>query len=611
MMAAAVAGILLPLVLSAQGPKEITEPNILVLFPAGGSLGKTVNAEVRGLNLAGATKVWFDSKELIGSIQSVEELAEKFPEVLPGDLPPKSKPQAVIRAVIQVIIPPSIHPGAYALRLVTPLGLSNSVPFHVMAEPAAAEISTPHSTAKDAQEVRPPSHVFGRLEKRGEVDFYKIHAARGDTFVFELTGTQYYDPRLAIYGHVGSWFDPDRLARVLCEEEKKSDLMLARPRATFRAPEDGDYYLEVSALFGKGSPVSTYVLHISSGSSIAPEPAGPDWQERTFHRALQEEWIKSLAARGVTGGDAPAPFTSTAGAQAGAAPATDVAATSVAEVASTKPQIVQAEKTPKAITEVAGIPAILEGSIDHPGEIDLFRFKAEQGQGLAFEIETPGTPPPHFNPRIGVVDAADHEYFSNVDRRVSLFNNNADPHVFLKAISPRSTFTFERGGAYILQIRDITSRYGNPDFRYRILIRQQIPHVGEVSAGDADAINLRPGEPRKISLGAQFEEGFTGDVSFTMEGLPPGVQALPAAQYSDGRAPLEVAQNPEIVLPKEQKAAIVLVASPDAPITREPAIASLYCRPVARGKIGKNLLVRTFPVMIVAGQPGVKAETGK
>jgi hypothetical protein len=192
-----------------------------------------------------------------------------------------------------------------------------------------------------------------------------------------------------------------------------------------------------------------------------------------------------------------------------------------------------------------------------------------------------------------------------------MFNNNADPHVFLKAISSKSTYSFEHGGEFTLQIRDITSRYGRPDFRYRILVRPQVPHVGEIAVAEADQINLRRGEPRKLAITVQFEEGFAGDVSFSVDGLPPGVKAYPALQYEDGRAPLEVAQNPEIVLPKDQKAAIVLVAAPDAPLTREPVVASLRCRPIAKGQLGSSLLVRSLPLMVVADLPKPKVEAEK
>ena len=253
----------------------------------------------------------------------------------------------------------------------------------------------------------------------------------------------------------------------------------------------------------------------------------------------------------------------------------------------------------------------MEGAIERPGDVDSFHLKVDSGQKLVVEIETPKVTPPHFNPRIGIIDTQNHEYFSNVDRRLSMFNNNADPHVFLKAVSARSTYKFERGGEYVLQVRDITSRYGSPDYRYRILVRQEVPHIGEISVEDADQLNLRRGVPRRLAITAQFEEGFAGDVVFSVEGLPPGVEAHPAMQYRDSRAPLEIAQNPEVVLPTEQKAALILLAGPDAPLTREPVMASLRCRPVAQGKLGPSMLVRSIPIMIVAGQPEEKSEKAK
>jgi hypothetical protein len=226
------------------------------------------------------------------------------------------------------------------------------------------------------------------------------------------------------------------------------------------------------------------------------------------------------------------------------------------------------------------------------------------------------------------VDSHDHELFSNVERRLSMFNNNADPQVYLKAVRPKAIYTFERGGEYALQVRDITSRYGNPSYRYRILVRPEIPHVGEISVMARDSadgnpegvkgaeinrINLVRGQPKKLILVASYEEGFTGDLSLTFMGLPEGVQIFPALQFSEGRAPLEVTQNPDIVAPKQQRTAIVLLASPEAPLTAEPKIVKLHCQPIANGKLGPNLLVREIPLMVVRGsakKEGEKPQSG-
>ena len=204
------------------------------------------------------------------------------------------------------------------------------------------------------------------------------------------------------------------------------------------------------------------------------------------------------------------------------------------------------------------VPSIVEGRIGQPADIDNFRFQVEAGQKLAFEVETPAARPPHFNPRFGIVDAQDRELFSNVHRRISLYNNNAEPHVYFKKVEPKVIYTFDAGGDFVLQVRDITSRYGNADYVYRILVRPQIAHVGGVELDESDRINLIPGEARKLTISASHEEGFKGDVSFAITGLPPGVEAFPAVQVSDSQEPRDVAVSPEMVEPKIQKSAIIL-----------------------------------------------------
>ena len=128
------------------------------------------------------------------------------------------------------------------------------------------------------------------------------------------------------------------------------------------------------------------------------------------------------------------------------------------------------------------------------------------------------------------------------------------------------------------------------------------PRVGfEKKADPGDHINLMRGEPKRLTVTALYEEGFTGDVSFAFSGLPEGVQTFPAAQFNDDPAPSEVAENSDIIEPKQQKATIVLLASPEAQLTSKPTMVQLHCRPIAQGKLGPSLLVREMPLMVVRG----------
>ena len=91
------------------------------------------------------------------------------------------------------------------------------------------------------------------------------------------------------------------------------------------------------------------------------------------------------------------------------------------------------------------IPAIVEGAIGNPGDIDKFAFAVKAGEKLAFEIETPDQQPPEFNPRLSVEDAQDSELFSNLYRRIALFNNNSDRVPYWQNVVAKSLYTFDNG----------------------------------------------------------------------------------------------------------------------------------------------------------------------
>ena len=92
------------------------------------------------------------------------------------------------------------------------------------------------------------------------------------------------------------------------------------------------------------------------------------------------------------------------------------------------------------------------------------------------------------------------------------------------------------------------------------------------------------------------------------------MQAFPAIQYEEEEKPLETTENPEIIAPKQEKATIVVLASPEARLTSEPVMVQLYCRPMVNGTLGPNLPVQEVPLMVVEGSPqkeGEKPQAGR
>ncbi len=606
------------------------DPELLSLFPMGGRPGTTVDVQIRGTRLEGSYAVWFESEGLRAAIKTLEEVPAD--EKVKENIRPYTaeEERLVYRVSVEIEIGHSARIGTYPIRLVSPQGLTNAVLFRVVEAPVVLEASTPHHAARQAQAVSLPTIVYGRLAKPGEQDYYALDADEGQEISFkaifsEGCRTGYpprpspLRPRLALYGSRTSWLDSRRPHRILFNEERSSDLIPVSSRVTYRVAEPGRYALEVSSLFGKGTPDCPYQLRISSleGSSAIEEPTHSprgEWRERAFSRKLDKGWIAGLRLRAVDQED----DWSTSGRGSTSAQVqslrSDPASEPVEVGAATGTLSSRREREPNdSVGNALGIslPLILEGTIERPGDIDSFEFNLEAGQKLAFEIETPQVAPPHFNPRVGISDAAGREQFTNVHSKISLYNNFAERQVYLKAVEPKVVVTFDSGGKYFLQVRDLTSRYGDPSYAYRVLIRPQIPHVGEIWLDKIDRFNLVPGEAKKLTILTSHEEGFTGDVAFSVTGLPSGVEALAAAEVNDARAPMEVTVNPEMILPKTQETTIVLLTAAAASPTPMPAVIQLHCRPILEGEPGSTLLVREIPLMVVKATDSPKEETRK
>jgi hypothetical protein len=265
---------------------------------------------------------------------------------------------------------------------------------------------------------------------------------------------------LALYRAGGSWFDPHRPTRILFEEERSSDLMHVEAQGTYRFTEEGQYFLQVSGVFGQGCPDCTYQVRVfphekPAGFTARSERPQSEWSERSLSRNLVADWVTQLEARSVQGSEVRMPAKPISASPRTGADSLVGREAKSAPTGRSQPLVVVERESSQ--TESLSLPAIVEGTIEHPGELDSFKFKVDAGQKLAFEVQTPEAKPPYFNPRVGIVDSQDQELFSNVHRRLSMFNNNADPQVYLKAVEPKATYKFERGGEYQLQVRDMTS----------------------------------------------------------------------------------------------------------------------------------------------------------
>lgn len=607
----------------------LVEPDLISVFPLGGRQGTSIEVMIRGKHLEDTYAVLFDSERLKGTVEKVEEIIEEPEE---GKKEEK-KEENQYGVFLQVEMEPTARVGNHALRLLSPRGISNPLQFRVSSDPVIVEIDTPHHTTNRAQQVTFPVVINGRISEAGKLDYYRFEVVQGEELKLELVPSQQaiangFRAQLALYRVAESWFDPHRSIRLAFSARRTGEIvprstssvqLRARTRTrvtlSYRFSEAGPYFVEVGSLDGKSSPDYIYQMRMVPAAQPPLRETGRlDWRERIFTRKLEADRLQTLRSRTVT---MPKKL---AAAENGVSSAPLRRRGLGGGVTDTDPPDLNtsletiAEKEPNAeLSEAVEIrvPSIIEGRVERPGDVDTFQFEVKPDQKLAFEIETPNRVPPYFNPWLRILDSKGREHLTNIHRKEEYKFNT----IYLKWLEPKVIETFKKGGVYYLQIRDLTFRKGDPSFVYRVLIRPQIPHIGDIRVetrtlgledGRADPyrVNLVPGQAKKVTAILEQEEGFfkpSNHIAVRVANLPQGVEAFPGAssyQEPSGISEPKIHKE-ESYVPKSQKVTVVLHASSDAPLTKMPVFVSLSVRPFVEGKPGLPLFVGEIPVMLV------------
>jgi hypothetical protein len=591
---------------SAAAAAAVRAPDILSLYPVGLVRGAGTTIEVRGRHFEGAYAVWFDGRGIEARLEKVQldEAAALVPQTKTGKVEKEDQSPRQI-AFLTARLTPQVVTGKHSLRLIGPGGISKALPFLVYSDRGIAETGADHGSPQSAQPISIPLLLEGKLAKMGEVDYYSLDAAAGQELVFSgvsnsPTKSGNFDGlQFTLYAAGSSWFDPHRPTRVAFSDE---------PRLTYRFPKAGRYLLALSGYLGAGGPDFSYQLRIHPGPETHAEKLNDsiiDDLDQTFARQLGPDRISRLWARTVFPEVPRQAEKQTAGAGAGSV-SPPGAAGHATEGSSASPREASAACTvyhdrepneTSAQSQELTLPAVVDGAIQRPGDVDTFRFKVKSGEPLAIELETPAASLPEFNPRITVSDSKGQEVLTNIWRRVGGDNNQ-----WMKTLQPKAIYTVEKDDEYTLQIGDLVSYlYGGKTFRYRMVIRPQVPHVGKIEIKQEE-INVVAGQAAKLNLTVEQEEGYTGDIALSVENLPPGLQALPAAEVEPDPVPKLDEGPKERFVSRKRELAILLLAGAHAPPTRLPYLARVSARAVVGKQVGSRLPVQEIPVMVIRPQ---------
>jgi hypothetical protein len=505
----------------------------------GGQRGTVSEIELRGSGLEGAYAIWLGAdSEVVGKARKLVPGSRGEVEYARSGDGLEAHVDAVVggsSAKVRLVIGPRARIGFHTLALISPGGISEAVTFWVGDHAILADNGVPHRTPASAQAVKLPVAVNGRISESGQLAYYAFEIAREQTVAFEVIATHGagFDPQLALYEAGGSFLDPERSKRLVFHEEVTQGGMPANRRLTYHFTKPGRYLVNLSNLFTQGGGEFSFLLRMVPVQQAANSQDALSWARGR---------VRDLCVRTV------------------ATPAMDFGLLREMEP-NDNPQQAQ----------VFHVPAVLEGTIGRAGDLDRFRFKAKAGQKLVFEIHTPRAAQPHFNPRLDILDAKGAVVLTNIQVQDGKVGTEAG-----KVIQVASQVMGKLDGEYSLRIRDLTSVHGSPDHVYWVLVRPQIPHIGDIQVQPGGPLNLVAGTRQRLTLKPSWQEGYAGSLALSVEGLPPAVRAFVGANGS----------------------LIELVADASAPRTRMPSTLRIWGLALD-GKAGSSFLVSETPTMVV------------
>lgn len=523
-------------------------PTVLVVRPAGGKAGTTVEVAVIGHDVGTPTGLLFSrpgpKAEPIGKGDGVAP----SPNMAMGG---RRRNQKLEEQRFRVTIPDDTPVGILDLRLVGDAGVSNPRAF-VVGDAAEVAEAEPNNDIDQAQAVAVGVTINGTIDKPTDVDDYRFAGKAGERVVLSALTTS-LDSRL------GAALELYRL-----EGTSGRKLASARGHASHgdavldaTLPADGDYLVRVhDYTYTQGGPDAFYRLSVTRApwiDAVVPcvvEPGKPA-RVTVFGRSLPGGTIDTTATldgrpleRLET--TIEAPTEANAHSFGGFLPS--MAATVDGfdfrlknEFGSSNPYRLAFAEAPVVLdagdndhpdkAQAVPIPCEIAGRIDARGDRDWYAFDAKKGNVLSVEgfADRIGSPIDlYFAIRRAGGTASLGEYDdapnSPVTSAPQFYARGDDP--------PRARLEVPADGRYLVFVstREAPARGGVRDL-YRLRIGPERPDFRLVVMPDPidrpDALNLRQNGLVGAVVYAFRLDGYNGPIALAAEGLPDGVTCPP------------------------------------------------------------------------------------
>jgi hypothetical protein len=404
---------------------------------------------------------------------------------------------------IEVRIAADALPGERELRIGTPQGLTNPVPFHVGLLPEFFEQEPNDYPTSPQPTVDLPRVLNGQVSFK-DIDRFRFRARRGARLVIETQARRlvpyladavpgWFQATLALYdakgdevGFVDDYrFDPD-------------------PVLFFEVPADGEYVLEIRDAIYRGREDFVYRITVAERPFITSVfPLGGQAGSMTI--AEVGGW--NLPWEYVVLDTWPGPDRVRRSTWNRAGPRTNTICYAVGDL----PECIEAERAegPEQLLE---LPTIVNGRIASAGEVDLYRFEGRVGREIVAEVQARRLGSP-LDSLLQLTDDAgrvlawndDHQ-----DKTAGLVTHQADSYLRVKL--PAS-------GTYRVRVADAQG-HGGPAWAYRLRVGPSRPDFAVIVT--PSSINVRGGSLVPITVHAVRKDGFDGEIDLSLENAPEG-----------------------------------------------------------------------------------------
>jgi len=423
------------------------------------------------------------------------------------DTDPKRQPNIQLseEVTIQVRIAADARPGDRELRLVTPLGMSNPMFFHVGQLPEYRENEPNDTTPERIEEALPV--VLNGQAMPGDVDRFTFKAKKGTKLV-AACGARELIPYLA--DAVPGWFQ----AVMALHDSKGTELAYADafgfrqdPVLYYQIPEDGEYSIEVHDSIYRGRedfvyritlgevPYITSIFPLGGRAGSQPMVDVKGWNLPSDKLKVDAFYDRARPIRSVN------------------VKQDRVVSNRMPFAVDGLPETVEQEPNDKTDqAQAVTLPMLVNGRIDRPGDIDYFRFDGKARDNVVIEVFARRLNSP-VDSTLRLYDDEGQEVAANddyEDKGAALTTHQADSRI---------AYTLPLTGTYYVRLNDAQSQ-GGPEYAYRLHIRPPRPDF-ELRVVPSSVI-ARAGTTVPLTVYALRRDGFAEDIALGLEGAPAG-----------------------------------------------------------------------------------------